>query len=115
MSNYEVTKKLYSMDVVRVSDGHSCAFMCSNVWEDLGSYTYYSVDDDEVKSGAKKDGDVKEEIKKPEGWKQQDWDLDTEIKSVFGEVDADVKTALTEHFTSTMKADYFAFRKSIGI
>jgi hypothetical protein len=115
MSKYELTGKLYSMDVVRTSDSHACAFMCSNVWKDMGAYTYYEADDDEVKSGAKKEGDLKAEISAPKGWQQEDWNWDTELKRVFGEVDVELKTALESHFTSTMKANYLASRKSQGV
>ena len=94
------------MDVVRNSDNHACGFMCSNVWEDIGST--YNADDDEVKSGAKKEGDVKVAAK---GWQQEDWNWDTELNRVFGEVDADLKTALESHFTSDMKAKYLASMK----
>ena len=52
MSKYTVTGQIYSMDVMRTSDNHAYGFMCSNVWEDMGEYTYYTADDDEVKSGA---------------------------------------------------------------
>ena len=113
MSKYTTTKHLYSLDVVRISDGHACAFMCSNVWHDNGEYTYYTADDDEVKSGAKKEGDVKAEVRKPEGWKQEDYNWDTELNRVFGEVDADVKKELTDYFTPDMKAKYLEFEKSI--
>ena len=61
MSKYTITKNEFSMDVIRNSDNHACGFMCSNVYEDGGEYTFYEADDDEVKSGAKKEGDVKEE------------------------------------------------------
>ena len=108
MSKYTTTKHQFSLDVVRNSDNHACGFMCSDVWEDVGEYTYYGADDDEVKSGAKKEGDVKEEIRKPEGWTQEDWNWDTELNRVFGEVDADLKKELTDHFTSDMKAKYLA-------
>ena len=53
MSKYTTTKHEYSIDVMRNSDNFACAFMCSNVWEDMGST--YGEDDDEVKSGAKKE------------------------------------------------------------
>ena len=97
---------MYSIDVLRTSDNHAGGFMCSNVWEDNGEYTYYEADDAEVKSGEKKEGDVKAEVRKPEGWKQEDWNWDTELNRVFGEVDADLKKELTAYFTSDMKAKY---------
>ena len=111
MSKYTVTKHEFSVDVIRNSDSHACGFMCSNVYEDGGEYTFYEADDDEVKSGAKKEGDVKEEIRKPEGWKQEDWDWDAELQNVFGEVDADLKKELTDYFTTDMKAKYLADQK----
>tara|TARA_B100000424_G_C22870852_1_gene463742 strand:+ start:122 stop:451 length:330 start_codon:yes stop_codon:yes gene_type:complete len=109
MSKYTTTKHEFSLDVVRNSDNHACGFMCSNVWEDMGST--YLADDDEVKSGAKKEGDVKVAAK---GWQQEDWDWDTELNKVFGEVDADLKKELTDYFTSDMKAKYFESEKSVG-
>tara|TARA_A200000113_G_C8704789_1_gene303152 strand:+ start:317 stop:658 length:342 start_codon:yes stop_codon:yes gene_type:complete len=111
MSKYTTTKNEYSMDVVRTSDGHACAFMCSNVWEDMGAYTYYTADDDEVKSGAKNEGDVKAEISAPKGWQQEDYNWDTELNRVFGEVDSDLKKELTDYFTTDIKAKYFASQK----
>ena len=108
MSKYTTTKHTYSLDVMRTSDNHACAFMCSNVWEDMGEHTFYTADDDEVKSGAKKEGDVKIAAK---GWQQEDYNWDTELNRVFGEVDADLKTALESHFTSDMKAKYLASMK----
>ena len=91
---------------MRNSDNFACGFMCSNVWEDMGST--YGEDDDEVKSGAKKEGDVKVAAK---GWVQEDWDWDIELKRVFGEVDADLKKELTDYFTSDMKAKYLEYEK----
>lgn len=111
MSKYTITKNEFSVDVIRNSDNHACGFMCSNVYEDGGDYTFYKADDDEVKSGAKKEGDIKEEIRKSEGWKQEDWDWDTELQNVFGEVDADLKKELTDYFTTDMKAKYLATQK----
>ena len=111
MSKYTVNKNEHSVDIIRNSDNHARAFMCSNVWEDMGEYTYYTADDDEVKSGAKKEGDVKAEIQAPKGWQQEDYNWDTELNRVFGEVDADLKTALESHFTSDMKAKYLASMK----
>ena len=108
MSKYTTTKHEFSLDVVRNSDNHACGFMCSNVWEDMGST--YQKDDDEVKSGAKKEGDVKVAAK---GWQQEDWDWDVELKKVFGEVDADLKKELTDYFTSDMKAKYLESEKSM--
>lgn len=106
MSKYTTTKHEYSIDILRNSDGHACAFMCSNVWEDMG--TTYQEDDDKVKSGDKKEGDVKVAAK---GWQQEDWDWDIELQNVFGEVDADLKKELTDYFTSDMKAKYLESEK----
>jgi len=111
MSKYTTTGQMYSLDVMRTSDNHACGFMCSNVWEDMGEHTYYVADDDEVKSGAKKEGDIKATTRAAEGWKQEDYNWDTELNRVFGEVDADLKTALESHFTSDMKAKYLASMK----
>ena len=111
MSKYTTTKHEYSMDVIRNSDNHACGFMCSNVWNDMGEYSYYQEDDDEVKSGAKKEGDVKAEISAPKGWQQEDWNWDTELNRVFGEVDVDLKKELTDYFTSDMKTKYLVFMK----
>ena len=77
----------------------------------MGKYTYYTADDDEVKSGAKNVGDIKSEVRKPEGWKQEDYNWDTELNRVFGEVDADLKKEITDYFTSDMKAKYLASLK----
>ena len=107
MSKYTTTKLTYSIDVFRVSNNHACGFMCSNVWEDMG--TKYRADDDEVKSGDKKEGDVKVAAK---GWQQENWDWDIELKRVFGEVDADLKKELTDYFTSDMKTKYLEYRKT---
>ena len=112
MSKYTLQKNEHSVDVIRNSDGHAKAFMCSNVWRDGGEYTHYTADDDEVKSGAKKEGDVKAEVRKPEGWKQEDYNWDNELQNVFGEVDADLKKELTDYFTSDMKAKYLEYEKS---
>tara|TARA_B100000161_G_C33502709_1_gene392505 strand:+ start:693 stop:1034 length:342 start_codon:yes stop_codon:yes gene_type:complete len=111
MSKYTTTKHEYSMDVIRNSDNHACGFMCSNVWNDMGEYSYYQEDDDEVKSGAKKEGDVKAEISAPKGWQQEDWNWDEELQRVFGEVDADLKKEITDYFTTDMKAKYLASEK----
>ena len=111
MSKYTTTKHEYSMDVIRNSDNHACGFMCSNVWEDMGDYSYYQEDDDEVKSGAKKEFDIKTTIRAAEGWKQEDWNWDDELQRVFGEVDADLKKELTDYFTTDLKTKYLAFQK----
>ena len=102
MSKYTVTKHEYSLDVIEHLIITHVAFMCS-IWEDMGEYTYYTADDDEVKSGAKKEGDVKAEVQ-PEGWKQEDYNWDDELQRVFGEVDADLKKSLQTTFTSDVKA-----------
>ena len=111
MSKYSITKQIYSIDVTRNSDNHACGFMCSNVWEDMGEHTYYTANDDEVKSGAKKEGDVKATTRTAEGWKQEDYNWDTVLQATFGEVDADLKKELTDYFTSDIKLKYLAFMK----
>lgn len=111
MSKYSITKKEFSIDVVRNSDNHACGFMCSNVWEDGGEFTFYEAEDAEVKSGAKKEGEIKSTIRASEGWKQEDYNWDNELQRVFGEVDADLKKELTDYFTSDMKAKYLAYEK----
>ena len=42
---------------------------------------------------------------------QEDWNLDTELQNVFGEVDADLKKELTDYFTTDLKAKYLANQK----
>ncbi len=111
MSKYTITKHEFSIDVTRNSDNHACGFMCSNVYEDGGDYSYYEAEDAEVKSGEKKEGDLKAEIRKPEGWKQEDYNWDDELQRVFGEVDADLKKEITDYFTTDMKAKYLANQK----
>lgn len=103
------------MDVVRTSDNHACGFMCSKVFHEPDElYTDKIVRDgvtvveaDTLPSG-KKFGDVK---KAGRGWVQEDWNWDTELNRVFGEVDADLKKELTDYFTSDMKAKYLAVQK----
>ena len=108
MSNkYEITKHEYSVDVIRKSDGMACGFMAKKVWNDRGST--YNEEDDEVKSGAKKVGDVKVAAK---GWQEEDYDWDAELTRVFGEVDADVKSAITSHFTDDVKTKFVTWWKS---
>lgn len=102
---------MYSVDVMRTSDNHACGFMCSNVWEDIGEHTFYEADDDEVKSGAKNEGEIKSVISAPKGWQQEDYDWDTVLQDTFGEVDADLKKELTDYFTADMKAKYLANQK----
>ena len=105
-TKYEITKHSLTVDIRRLSDGHACAFHPKNVWKDMGSH--YSEDDSEVKSGAKKVGDVKVAAK---GWQEEAYDWDAELKRVFGEVDSDVKTAITSHFTSDVTAKWIAQQK----
>ena len=112
MSKYTTTKQMYSVDVVRNSDGHACGFMCAKAIRDAGEYTYYTADDDEVKSGSKKEGDVKAEISPPKGWSIADWNWDDELNRVFSEVDADLKKELTDYFTDDMKAKYLEYMKT---
>jgi len=105
-TKYEITKHTMTIDIRRLSDSHACAFTPKKVWKDMGS-TYQS-DDDEVKSNAKKEGDVKVAAK---GWQEEAYDWDAELKRVFGEVDSDVKTAITSHFTSDVTAKWIAQQK----
>jgi len=105
-TKYEITKHSLTVDVRRVSDNHACAFHPKNVWEDMGAH--YHEEDDEVKSGAKKVGDVKVAAK---GWQEEAYDWDAELKRVFGEVDSDVKTAITSYFTSDVTAKWIAQQK----
>ena len=126
MSKYTTTKNTHSIDVVRNSDNHACGFMCSNVfWEgdDLYADAVLYKEGDNIPEGkkvgdvlieadtlpeGKKFGDVREAGR---GWVQEDWNWDTELNRVFGEVDADLKKELTDYFTSDMKAKYLAFQK----
>ena len=126
MSKYTTTKNDYSIDVIRNSDNHACGFMCSNVfWEgdDLYADAVLYKEGDNIPEGkkvgdvlieadtlpeGKKFGDVKEAGR---GWVQEDWNWDTELNRVFGEVDADLKKELTDYFTSDMKAKYLAHQK----
>ena len=117
MSKYTTTKQKYSLDVMRNSDNHACAFMCSNVFKE--SDTLYTdkivIDGVTVKEAdtlpeGKNFGDVKTTGR---GWVNEDWNWDTELNRVFGEVDADVKKELTDYFTSDMKAKYLAHMKGI--
>ena len=114
MSNYKTTKHHYSVDIVRTTDNHAFAAMCSLVYYDGGKHTYYQADDDEVKSGAKNEGEIKETIEAAKGFVQKDYDWDAELKRVFGEVDADIKKELEDYFTSDLKAKYLAYQKSLG-
>ncbi len=129
-AKYEITKHKFSIDVMRISDGHACAFMAKNVWEDMGStyqadilYTAEDQNNNAIPDGkkvgdvsvpgdtlpeGKKVGDVKVAAK---GWQEEDYDWDAELTRVFGEVDADVKSAITSHFTDDLKAEYVANRK----
>ena len=126
MSKYTTTKNEYSVDVMRVSDNHACSFMCSNVFFDHDDYYFdkvlytendilpegYKVGDvrmeaDTLPSG-KNFGDVKTVGR---GWVQEDWNWDTELQDIFGEVDADLKAELESYFTTDMKAKYLASEK----
>ena len=126
MSKYITTKQMYSVDVMRTSDNHACGFMCSNVWHEADSFysdkVLYTSNDfipDGKKVGdvmieadtlpeGKKFGDVKTTGR---GWVQEDWNWDTELQNVFGEVDADLKKELTDYFTTDLKAKYLADQK----
>tara|TARA_Y100001938_G_scaffold92975_1_gene127413 strand:+ start:149 stop:535 length:387 start_codon:yes stop_codon:yes gene_type:complete len=126
MSKYSITKHQFSIDVRRDSDGHACGFMCSNVYEDRDQHYIGEVlwqEGDNIPIG-KKVGDVRIEADTlPEGkkvgdvkrtgrgWVNDDWNWDTELNRVFGEVDADLKKELTDYFTSDMKAKYLAYQK----
>tara|TARA_Y100001937_G_scaffold155_1_gene186 strand:+ start:1252 stop:1638 length:387 start_codon:yes stop_codon:yes gene_type:complete len=126
MSKYTTTKNDYSIDVIRNSDNHACGFMCSNVfWEgdDLYMDAVLYKEGDNIPEGkkvgdvmieadtlpeGKKFGDVREAGR---GWVQEDWNWDTELNRVFGEVDADLKKELTDYFTTDMKVKYLANQK----
>ena len=126
MSKYTTTKQQYSIDVIRNSDNHACGFMCSNVfWEgdELYRDKILYEEGDFIPEG-KKVGDVAMEADTlPEGkkfgdvkttgrgWVQEDWNWDTELQNVFGEVDADLKKELTDYFTTDLKAKYLADQK----
>ena len=104
---YTTTKHTHSVDIFRIADGNACAFFPMNVYNDLGSK--YLADDSAVKSGAKNEGDVKVAAK---GWQEEVIDIDAELTRVFGEVDSNVKSTLTSHFTDTVKADYITWVKA---
>ena len=110
MSKYTITKHTYSIDVVRNSDNHACGFMCSNVYEDRDELYMDAIlyQEGDIIPEGKKVGDVK---KAGRGWVNDDWNWDTELQRVFGEVDADLKKELTDYFTSDMKAKYLADQK----
>ncbi len=115
MSKYTITKHEYSIDVVRNSDRHACALSCSNVWhepdilyQDAVVINGVTVDEADTLPEGKKFGDVKTTGR---GWVQEDFNWDTELNNVFGEVDADLKKNLTDYFTTDMKAKYLAFMK----
>ena len=126
MSKYTTTKNEFSIDVTRNSDNHACGFMCSKVfWEgdDLYADAVLYKEGDNILEGkkvgdvlveadtlpeGKKFGDVREAGR---GWVQEDWNWDTELNRVFGEVDADLKKELTDYFTSDMKTKFLAFMK----
>lgn len=126
MSKYTTIKNQYSIDVIRNSDNHACAFMCSNIFHEADElyhdkilYTENDFIPDGKKVGdvmleadtlpeGKKFGDVK---KVGRGWVQEDMNWDTELKNVFGEVDADLKKELTDYFTTDLKAKYLANQK----
>ena len=126
MSKYTINKNEYSVDIVRTSDNHACAFMCSNVFHDADLLYTDNIlyTEDVVIPQGKKVGDVWIEADTlPEGkkfgdvkvagrgWVQEDWDWDVELKKAFGEVDADLKKELTDYFTTDMKAKYLANQK----
>ena len=100
--------------------------MCSNVYEDRDELYMDAIlyQEGDIIPEGKKVGDVRYEadtlpdgkkfgdVKKAgRGWVNDDWNWDTELQRVFGEVDADLKKELTDYFTSDMKAKYLAFQK----
>jgi len=113
------------LEIIRDSDNHAVSLAPKKVWEDKGS-TYQgailwtdedkthgalpegkSVGDvrvaaDELPEG-KKVGDVNVAAK---GWQEEDYDWDAELTRIFGEVNSDVKSAITSAFTDTVKANY---------
>jgi|TARA_R100000426_G_C4738738_1_gene78727 hypothetical protein len=116
MSKYTVTKHEFSIDVVRNSDNHACGFMCSDVWyendelyEDAEVVDGKTIREADTLPEGKKFGDVKTTGR---GWVQEDYNWDTELQNVFGEVDADLKKILTDYFTTDMKAKYLANEKA---
>ncbi len=130
-TKYEITKHEFSVDVRRLSDNHACGFPPKKVWKDMGSRYVADIlyTTEEEKAGiipdgkkvgdvfipgdtlpeGKKVGDVKVAAK---GWQEEDYDWDAELTRVFGEVDADVKTAITSHFTDDLKAKYVTAEKA---
>ena len=113
--SYTITKHAFSIDVRRDSDGHACAFMCSNVfnepdtlYQDAIVIDGVTVREADTLPEGKNFGDVKTTGR---GWIQEDYNWDTELNRVFGEVDATVKTELENYFTSQRKADYLANQK----
>lgn len=115
MSKYKIEKREHSIDVMRNSDNHARAFMCCNVFYEP-DLLYVDEHDDgnggtikaDVLPEGKNFGDVKVAGR---GWVQEDWDWDTELQNVFGEVDADLKKELTDYFTTDLKAKYLANQK----
>ena len=116
MSKYTIMKNEHSVDVIRNSDNHTHGFMCSDVFyepdilyvDEQKDAFGNTIEADTLPSG-KKFGDVKTTGR---GWVQENWDLDTKLKDVFGEVDADLKKELTDYFTSDMKTKYLEHRKA---
>ena len=45
------------------------------------------------------------------GWIESDYNWDTELQRVFGEVDTDLKTTIENHFTDSCKAAYVTYIK----
>lgn len=113
--SYTITKHMYSIDVIQNSTGHACAFMCSNVWnepdtlyQDAEVIDGVTIREADILPEGKNFGDVKTTGR---GWVQEDYNWDTELNNVFGEVDATVKTELKNYFTAQRKADYLANEK----
>ena len=115
MSKYTVNKNEHSVDVIRNSDNHARAFMCSRVFYEADIFyidkqtdAFGGTIEADVLPSGKKFGDLN---KAGRGWVQEDWNWDTELNNAFGEVDADLKKELTDYFTSDMKAKYLAYQK----
>ena len=115
MSKYTTTKHTYSIDVMRTSDNHACGFMCSNVWhepdtlyQDAEGVDGVTIREADTLPEGKKFGDVKTTGR---GWVQEDFNWDTELNRVFGEVDADLKKEISDYFTSDIKAKYLENQK----
>ena len=92
--SYTTTKHQYSIDVIRTTDNHACGFMAKKM----------NFESDTIDSS----GNV---IKAGAGWIESDYNWDTELQRVFGEVNTDLKTEIENHFTDSRKAAYATYRK----